>query len=51
MFWVKKNCSKKVIVPRWKKIFDKLDVPTCFIDSDAIKIEWSDRYITPEVKE
>jgi len=41
--WVQENCSKKVIIPQWAEVFDKLDIPLCGIDSKNIMLEWSEK--------
>jgi len=45
IYWVRRNCSKKKIIPQWKKLFDSLNVPLCSVDEHATKIEWTDKYI------
>ena len=42
--WVIENCSKSVIIPKWKKVFDKLDVPFCTLERGTTVLEWSDEY-------
>lgn len=40
--WVLKNCSKKVIVPKWKNIFDRLSIPICDVNTGVTHLEWTD---------
>ena len=42
--WVEKNCSDKIIIPKWKEIFKKLDIPICNVDSKTTEVEWSEKY-------
>jgi len=51
MKWVKKNCSHNVIVPQWRKVFTRLDIPFCSIDKRKTELEWSERYAHAEVME
>jgi glycosyltransferase involved in cell wall biosynthesis len=44
-YWVKQNCSKKKIVPQWRRLFERVDIPWCSVETDTSIIEWSDRYI------
>ena len=45
IYWVRQNCSNTKIVPQWRKIFEKLEIPYCSVDQRATVIEWSDKYI------
>jgi len=47
--WVLKNCSHKVIIPKWKKLFDRLDVPIAVIDRRRTEIEWTEKYAAKEI--
>ena len=42
--WVEENCSKKVIIPQWKEVFEKLNIPICNVTTGMTKIEWNDKY-------
>jgi len=42
MKWVHENCSHKVIVPQWKNLFEKLNVPLCNVDRNSMIIDWRD---------
>jgi len=44
-YWVRKNCSHKVIAKKWKNVFKKLVVPLCIVDHKTAILEWSDKYI------
>lgn len=48
VYWVKQNCSKKKIVPQWRNLFERVDIPWCSVAQDTSIIEWSDRYIPAE---
>lgn len=46
MKWVNENCSHKIIIPQWKRVFNDLDVPLCRVSDDGrIQVEWSDTYV------
>jgi len=47
--WVNENCSHKVIIPQWRKVFERLDIPMCTVVRKATEIEWSERY-TPKAE-
>jgi len=44
-YWVRKNCSHKVIAKKWKDIFKRLIVPLCSVDHKTTLLEWSDKYV------
>lgn len=46
--WVDENCSKKVIVPQWKNVFNKLSIPICNVNTGTEHIEWNDKYMKGE---
>ena len=50
IYWVRSNCSRPKITQQWEKLFSKLDVPVCDVESRATNIEWNDNYIIKNKK-